>query len=453
MQLMGSALVNLLSFVVAISLLVAIHEFGHYIVGRWAGMKVLRFSIGFGTPIWSRRAGKDDTEYCIASIPLGGYVRFLDSREGPIPPEDEGRAFNHRPIPQRIAVLAAGPLFNFLFAIVAYWALFMPGVMVLQPAIGDVEPGSYADRAGLQYGDKILAVDGKEVGDWESTLVAILDSMVATGQVPLSLEDENGGQRRAVLDVGSDATRLTEPGVLFDGLGFDVWQPPAVIGSLTAGLPAEEAGLEVGDRITAIDGERVASWSDLLAAVQPRPGQTVSVGYVRDGYPGAVDLTLGEDMVDEERRGLIGIGIANSWEDYYFLRKYNPFESLSAAVEKTWTSTLFTVRMLGRMVTGDVSMKNISGPINIAQFAGESAERGVSYFLGFLAIISISLGVLNLLPIPVLDGGQIVYQLAELVKGSPLTERAQILGQQIGILALLLLMSFAFYNDIARILG
>jgi len=450
---MGSALVNLLSFVVAISLLVAIHEFGHYIVGRWAGMKVLRFSIGFGTPIWSRRAGKDDTEYCIASIPLGGYVRFLDSREGPIPPEDEGRAFNHRPIPQRIAVLAAGPLFNFLFAIVAYWALFMPGVMVLQPAIGDVEPGSYADRAGLQYGDKILAVDGKEVGDWESTLVAILDSMVATGQVPLSLEDENGGQRRAVLDVGSDATRLTEPGVLFDGLGFDVWQPPAVIGSLTAGLPAEEAGLEVGDRITAIDGERVASWSDLLAAVQPRPGQTVSVGYVRDGYPGAVDLTLGEDMVDEERRGLIGIGIANSWEDYYFLRKYNPFESLSAAVEKTWTSTLFTVRMLGRMVTGDVSMKNISGPINIAQFAGESAERGVSYFLGFLAIISISLGVLNLLPIPVLDGGQIVYQLAELVKGSPLTERAQILGQQIGILALLLLMSFAFYNDIARILG
>ena len=450
---MGSALVNLLSFVVAISLLVAIHEFGHYIVGRWAGMKVLRFSIGFGTPIWSRRAGKDDTEYCIASIPLGGYVRFLDSREGPIPPEDEGRAFNHRPIPQRIAVLAAGPLFNFLFAIVAYWALFMPGVMVLQPAIGDVEPGSYADRAGLQYGDKILAVDGKEVGDWESTLVAILDSMVATGQVPLSLEDENGGQRRAVLDVGSDATRLTEPGVLFDGLGFDVWQPPAVIGSLTAGLPAEEAGLEVGDRITAIDGERVASWSDLLAAVQPRPGQTVSVGYVRGGYPGAVDLTLGEDMVDEERRGLIGIGIANSWEDYYFLRKYNPFESLSAAVEKTWTSTLFTVRMLGRMVTGDVSMKNISGPINIAQFAGESAERGVSYFLGFLAIISISLGVLNLLPIPVLDGGQIVYQLAELVKGSPLTERAQILGQQIGILALLLLMSFAFYNDIARILG
>jgi regulator of sigma E protease len=453
MQLMGSALINLLSFVVAISLLVAIHEFGHYIVGRWAGMKVLRFSIGFGTPIWSRRAGKDDTEYCIASIPLGGYVRFLDSREGPVAPEDEGRAFNHRPIPQRIAVLAAGPLFNFLFAIVAYWALFMPGVMVLQPSVGAVEPGSYADRAGLEYGDKIVAVDGKPVRDWEAALVAILDSMVATGEVPLALEDPGGGQRLTVLDVGSDAARLTEPGVLFDGLGFEVWQPPAVIGGITPGAAAEGAGLIAGDRITGVAGEPVQSWSDLLEVVQARPGEAVTVEYVRNGYRASVDLVLGEDGTGDERRGKIGIELANTWEDYYVLRTYSPVESLTAAVEKTWTSTMFTVRMLGRMVTGDVSIKNISGPINIAQFAGESAERGMTYFLGFLAIISISLGVLNLLPIPVLDGGQIVYQVAELLKGSPLTERAQIIGQQIGILALLLLMSFAFYNDIARILG
>ncbi len=450
---MGSALINLVSFVVAISVLVAIHEFGHYIVGRWTGMKVLRYSIGFGKPLWSRRAGKDQTEYCIASIPLGGYVRFLDSREGPVAPEDQGRAFNHRPIPQRIAVLFAGPLFNFLFAILAYWALFMPGVMVLKPAIGEVEPGSYADRAGLQFGDKITAVDGRQVNDWETALVAILDSMVATGSVPLSLEDPRGGQRRATIDVGADATRLTEPGVLFDGLGFDVWQPPAVIGGLTAGKAAEQAGLEPGDRITAIDDEPVQSWNDLLSVVQSRPGADVTVDYVRNGSEASVDLVLGEDGSGDERRGVIGIELANTWEDYYFLRTYSPLESLSAAVEKTWTSTLFTVRMLGRMVTGDVSIKNISGPINIAQFAGESAERGFTYFLGFLAIISISLGVLNLLPIPVLDGGQIVYQLAELVKGSPLTERAQILGQQIGILALLLLMTFAFYNDIARILG
>ena len=450
---MGSALTDLLSFVVAISLLVAIHEYGHYIVGRWAGMKILRFSVGFGKPIWSWRSGKDNTEYCIASIPLGGYVRFLDSREGSVEPEDQGRAFDQRPIPARIAVLAAGPLFNFLFAIVAYWVLFVPGVMVLKPAIGDVIPDSYADRAGLQFGDKIVAVGDVEPADWESTLVAILDNMVATGKVPLTLENEQGGHRRATIDVGSDATRLTEPGALFDGLGFSIWQPPAGVGSLATGGPAERAGIRVGDRITAVDGENIRSWSDLLGVVRDRPGQPVEVEYVRNGYTATVNLTLDAEGSGEERRGLIGIGLSETSADYYARRTYTPLESLSAAVDKTWTSTLFTMRMLGRMVTGDVSFKNISGPINIAQFAGDSAERGFSYFLGFLAIISISLGVLNLLPIPVLDGGQIVYQVVEMIKGGPLTERAQILGQQIGILALLLLMSFAFYNDIARLLG
>ena len=450
---MSSALINLLSFVVAISILIAIHEYGHYIVGRWSGMKVLRFSIGFGKPIWLRRSGKDNTEYCLASIPLGGYVRFLDSREGPVEPEDEGRAFNQRPVAARIATLLAGPLFNFLFAIVAYWVLFMPGAMVMQPAIGEVVPDSYADRAGLEYGDKIVAVGERETNDWETTLVAILDAMVSSGEIPLTLEDEQGGQRRALLNVGEDATRLTEPGALFDGLGFAVWQPLSRVGQLTPGGAAELAGIRAGDEISSIDGESVRFWTELLTVVRSRPGETVDVGYVRDGNPASVSLTLGDEGTGDERHGLIGIGLADTTADYYYRRTYSPLESLSAAVDKTWTSTLFTLRMLGRMVTGDVSIKNISGPINIAQFAGESAERGPSYFLGFLAIISISLGVLNLLPIPVLDGGQIVYQLVEMVKGSPVTDRTQVLGQQIGILALLLLMSFAFYNDIARILG
>lgn len=450
---MSSALINLLSFVVAISILIAIHEYGHYLVGRWSGMKVLRFSIGFGKPIWMRRSGKDNTEYCLASIPLGGYVRFLDSREGPVAPEDEGRAFNQRPAAARIATLLAGPLFNFLFAIVAYWVLFMPGAMVMQPAIGEIVPDSYADHAGLQYGDKIVAVGEVQTSDWESTLVAILDAMVASGEIPLTLEDEHGGQRRAVLNVGEDAARLTEPGALFDGLGFAVWQPLSRVGALTPGGAAELAGIRAGDEILSINGESVRLWTELLTVVRARPGETVEVEYSRDGYPSMVSLTLGDEGDGDNRRGLIGIGLADTTADYYYLRKYSLVESLSAAADKTWTSTLFTIRMLGRMVTGDVSIKNISGPINIAQFAGESAERGPSYFLGFLAIISISLGVLNLLPIPVLDGGQIVYQLVELVKGSPLTDRAQMLGQQIGIFALLLLMSFAFYNDIARILG
>ena len=449
---MGSAIISLLAFVVAISILVAVHEYGHYIVGRWSGMKVLRFSIGFGKPVWTRVAGKDQTEYCISAIPLGGYVRFLDSREGPVDSEEEGRAFDHRPIPARIAVLLAGPAFNFVFAILAYWVLFAGGVLALKPAIGDVTPDSYADKAGLDFGDKIVAVGDVEATDWESTLVAILDNMVADGRVPLTVESEGGRQRSAVLNVGDDRARLTEPGLLCEGLGFEVWQPPAEIGELSAGGSAEMAGLMIGDRIYSVDGERTKTFGDLVSVISPRANQRVTIEYVRDGYTAAVDVTLGEQVVDGETRGLLGISLPQTSSDYYFRRTFTPLQSLNEAVTKTWSSTLFTVRMLSRMVTGDVSIKNISGPINIGQIAGESAQRGVKYFLGFLAVVSISLGVLNLLPIPVLDGGQIVYQVVEMVKGSPMTERAQMLGQQVGIFALLLLMSFAFYNDIARIL-
>lgn len=450
---MNSAIISLLAFIAAISILVAVHEFGHYIVGRWMGMKVLRFSIGFGKPLWMRISGKDETEYCVSAIPLGGYVRFLDSRDGPVDSEDEGRAFDHRPIPARIAVLLAGPAFNFVFAVLAYWLLFAGGVMALKPVVGDVLPGSYADKAGLEFGDKIVAVGDVEALDWESTLVAILDNMVSDGRVPLTLEGEQGWQRSAVIDVGDDRTRLTEPGLLFDGLGFEVWQPPAEIGELSAGGAAEAAGLSVGDRIHAIDGERIKTFNDLVAAIAPRANQRVSVEYLRNGSIMSVDVTLGEQDVNGEKRGLLGISLPQASSDYYYRRTFTPLQSLNEAAIKTWTSTLFTVRMLGRMVTGDVSIKNISGPINIGQIAGESAQRGVKYFLGFLAVVSISLGVLNLLPIPVLDGGQIVYQLIEMAKGSPMTDRAQMLGQQVGIFALLLLMSFAFYNDLARILG
>ena len=450
---MGDALTSLLAFIVAISVLVAVHEYGHYIVGRWAGMKVLRFSIGFGKPIWTWVRGADQTEYCISAIPLGGYVRFLDGREGPVAPEDEGRAFNHRPISARIAVLFAGPLFNFLFAIVAYWVLFLGGIPTLQPAVGEVAPDSYADRAGLEFGDKIVGVGEADTADWESTLVNIFDRMVADGRVPLTLEDEAGNQRRATLVVGDAAAGLTEPNMLFEGLGFEPWQPPAVIGELVPGAAAEAAGLRAGDRIVSVDGETVRSYTDLVRIVSVRAGAEVTVAFVRDDRDRTLDLVLGEQEVDGEVRGMLGVRASADLGSYYYLRQFGPIESVSEAVARTWTSTMFTVRMLGRMVTGDVSIKNISGPINIAQFAGDSAQRGLNEFLAFLALISISLGVLNLLPVPVLDGGQIVYQTIELLKGSPLSERSQILGQQFGILALILLMSFAFYNDIARILG
>lgn len=453
---MDSALGSLLAFVIAISVLVAVHEYGHYIVGRWTGMKVLRFSIGFGRPIWMRIGGKDRTEYCVSAIPLGGYVRFLDTREGPIPEEDEGRAFNQRPVPQRIAVLLAGPAFNFLFAILAYWALFIYGIPTLVPAVGEVEPGSYAAEAGLEQGDRIVAVGDVETVDWESALVAMLDQMVSDGRVPLTLESEDGWQRDATIDVGADARRLTEPGMLFDGLGFRPFGAgdlPADIGRVEDDGPAKAAGLEPGDRIVEIDGVPIRDFADLVEAVQPRANQRVAVDYVRDGQRLSTTLVIQEQSVDGEVRGRLGVAHSGDFSEFYYQRRYGPVDSMTHAMARTWSSTVFTLRMLGRMVTGDVSIKNISGPINIAQFAGQSAERGLDYFLGFLAIVSISLGVLNLLPIPVLDGGQIVYQSIEGLKGSPLSERAQIVGQQIGIFALILLMSFAFYNDLARIFG
>ena len=451
-SILGSAV----AFVIAISILIAVHEYGHYIVGRWCNMKVLRFSIGFGKPLLRRVAGADRTEYVVAAIPLGGYVRFLDSREGAVRPEDEGRAFNQRPVWQRIAVLFAGPLFNFLFAIVAYWALFVYGVPTAVPAIGDVAPDSYAERAGLETGDRILAVDGRESPDWEAALLAMLDQLVAEGRIDLTLEDADGDRRDASLVVGADRTQLTEPGMLFDGLGFQAWRFPAVIGEVTPDGAAAAAGFRAGDRITAVGGEPVANFNDLVALVAPRPDERVEVSYSRDNGGVAMERTvevmLGSAERDGQTVGMLGITSADVSE-YRYLRQYGAGESVGKAVVKTWEMSVFTLKMLGRMLTGDVSVKNISGPINIAQFAGQSAERGPDYFLSFLAIVSISLGILNLLPIPVLDGGQIVYQSIELAKGSPLSERAQIIGQQAGIVALLLLMSFAFYNDIARILG
>ena len=450
---MTGVLINLVAFIVAISILVAVHEFGHYIVGRLCGMKVLRFSIGFGKPVWTRIAGQDRTEYCISAIPLGGYVKFLDEREGPIDPEDQGRAFNHKPIASRIVVLLAGPFFNFLFAILAYWVLFINGVPTMKPAVGEVTAGTYAAEAGLEFGDRILKVGDRFATDWETALVSMLDEMLDDGRVPLELEGADGWVRETTIDVGDDASRLTEPGMLFDGLGFQPWQPPAIVGTVAEDGAAYAGGIEEGDRITAIDGESVVTFRDLQQIVRARPHETVTVELIRRNAGLSREVTLGSQELDGVITGLLGVGISTASTDYWYVRKYAPFAAIGQAIERSWTSIGFTVRMLSRMLTGEVSIKNISGPINIAQYAGNSAAAGINAFLNFLALISISLGVLNLLPIPILDGGQIVYQTIEGLKGSPLSEKAQLFGQKVGILALLLLMSFAFYNDIARIIG
>ena len=281
----------------------------------------------------------------------------------------------------------------------------------------------------------------------------MLDEMVSDGRVSLELEGEDGWVRETTIDVGDDASRLTEPGMLFDGLGFQPWQPPAIVGTVTDDGAAKAGGIEEGDRITAIAGEPVVTFRDLQQIVKARPGETVTVEISRRNSQLSRDVTLGSQEQDGVVTGLLGVGISEAAADYWYVRKYGPFPAIGQAIERSWTSIGFTVRMLSRMVTGDVSIKNISGPINIAQYAGNSAAAGVNAYLNFLALVSISLGVLNLLPIPILDGGQIVYQSIEGLKGSPLSEKAQIFGQKVGIFALLLLMSFAFYNDIARIIG
>lgn len=459
---MPSILNSLLAFIAAIALLVAIHEFGHYSVARLFGVKVLRYSIGFGQVLWLRRAGTDQTEYCLSAIPLGGYVKLLDERDCAVSFAERGRAFNRQSGLVRMAILFAGPAFNLLFAVIAYAAMFMHGVPGIKPVIGAVEPGSVAASAGLRAGDTIVSVGGRPVLTWESATLGILDELLASGSISLEVTGNSPAGssvlRPAVLQTSGRESELTEPGKLFTGLGFKPWAPvpDAIIGELTAGGPAERAGMQSGDQVLAVDGIAVANWADWVELVRARPGQRIDVRLLRGGED--LDLVIEVEAVDSDagQIGRIGAAVLLKPGEFDYMRaeeRYAPIEALQRAATKTWEMSVLTLRMIWRMLIGDVSVKNISGPINIAQYAGYSASIGVSAFLGFLAVVSISLGVLNLLPVPMLDGGQIVYTLAEQLKGSPLSERAQMIGQQVGLGLLLMLMSFAFYNDIARLLG
>ena len=440
--------ITLFSFITAISVLVFIHEFGHFIVGRYFGIKVLKFSIGFGKKLWSKTHGDDQTEYCISLIPLGGYVKFLDGREGEVEKEDVGRAFNHRPIYARIAVLLAGPLFNFIFAILAYWFLLTNGVLSVKPVIGDVLGGSYAEDAGLLYGDEIQKVGNKETLDWESVIIYILNDITSTGSVHLEVKNPTMGSRKSVIEIQEDSSSFTEPGEFFQSLGFYPWRPPAVVGSVYEGSPAERLGIRTGDQITSIDGEHVKTFDDLVNAVSSRPGKIVSIVFNSNGNDIISELELGTTNNNGLQRGFLGISLSEQANKYIYIKTYDFKRALLKSLSQTWVSTVFTVKMFGRILTGKVSLRNISGPVTIAKYAGESASIGFNEFLRFLALVSISLGVINLFPIPMLDGGQILYQGIELIKGEPLSMRFQVIGNQIGIMALIILMSVAFYNDI-----
>jgi regulator of sigma E protease len=436
-------------FIVSISVLVAAHEFGHFIVARKLGFKVLRFSIGFGRPLlkWRGRA-PDHIEYWVSMLPLGGYVKMLDEHEGPVVSEERHRAFHQRPVWQRVAVLLAGPGFNFLFAIAAYWLMFVTGVQALKPMIAGVEPGSVAARAELQAGDEITAIGGAATPTWESATLGLLDEILDDGRIDLTVREPSGAVRTVELDVRGREHELTEPAVLFDGLGLRPGAA-AVAGEIMEGMPAEQAGLKEGDRILRGNGEPIESWTQWLEFLQSRPGETVELTVLRGDRELVLHATLGSAVDNGRTIGQIGVRPPN----FVTEQRYGVLESVPRAVEKTWEVIAFSVSMIAHMIMGEVSLKNMSGPLSIADIAGSSANAGLAYYLSFLAMVSISLGILNLLPIPLLDGGQIVYQLAEWVKGAPLSERAMVLGQQIGIFFVIALTGFAFYNDIVRLFG
>jgi regulator of sigma E protease len=452
--------VSAIAFIVAIGVLVSVHEFGHFLVARGLGFKVLRYSVGFGRPLarW-HGAGPDHTEYWLSSIPLGGYVKLLDEREGPVAPEERHRAFNRRPIPQRVAVLLAGPGFNFLFAVIAYWAMFVSGVPGVRPIIGGVADGSVAAQSGLQANDEIVSVAGRQTATWEDAILAILDQVLEGGRIDLTVRKPGGSSQRVELDVRGRQEELTEPNNLLSGLGIEPGPLLApVIGEVTPGMAAAQAGMRQGDRVLTAGGQPIRTWTQFVEFVRQRPNETVPVTVQRGGD--RVDLTLhiGEAAGDGAQIGRIGAALntdfaASIAERARAEQRYGIAAALPRAADKTWEMSALTVRMLVRMVVGDVSIRNISGPLNIAAYAGVSARAGLSSFLGFLSIVSISLGILNLLPVPLLDGGQVAYQIAEGIKGAPLSERAMAFGQQVGLLLLLVLMGFAFYNDLTRMFG
>lgn len=451
-------MLTVIAFIVALSLLVVVHEFGHYWVARRCGVKVLRFSVGFGKPLWSRKLGRDGTEWVVAAIPLGGYVKMLDEREADVPVDERHRAFNRKSVWQRFAIVLAGPAANFLAAVVLYWALFVYGIPGLVPVVAAPPAGTVAAQAGFEAGETVFAVDGVRVKTWQDFRWVILQRALDRQPVMIELRGAQGEAvvRRLVFD--SLASSDIEGDVLSAlGLSRQRLVLPPVIGDVTRDGAAAKAGLRGGDRIVEINGERQETWDAVVQTVRAAAGQGLQFRIER----GEVDLpplTVTPELIEEggARFGRIG---ASPRMDPGLLKgmiadvSYGPLESVSRALAKTWETAIFSLRMLGKMITGEVSVKNLSGPITIADYAGQSAQNGVISYLLFLALISISLGVLNLLPIPLLDGGHLMYYSVEILTGKPVPDKVMEVGQQIGMTLLFVLMAFALYNDINRLIG
>jgi regulator of sigma E protease len=448
------------AFLLALGILVVVHELGHYFAARACGVKVLRFSVGFGHPFWSRRFGDDQTEWALAAFPLGGYVKMLDEREGPVAEHELARSFNRQPVRRRAFIVAAGPIANLLLAIVLYWILFLHGVEELRPRLAAPPAGTVAAMAGVAAGSEVRAVNGVFIQTWQELRWEVLRQALDRQAIELTFGSESAvGSPASVvrLELGDLSLADMEKDPLRP-LGLLLYRPklPPVIGEVSPGSAAADAGLMDGDWVRLINGQSVTDWSAVAITARESPGLVLLFQIDRGGQLLSVEVI--PRAVDENgsRIGRLGVRakIPKDADAERFVEvQYGVFSGLGKAITQTWDTSIFSLRMMGRMLIGELSWKNLSGPVTIADYAGQSAHMGGTHYVRFLALISISLGVLNLLPIPVLDGGHLLYYLVEVIRGGPLSERVMEYGQQIGFLILGLLMAFAFYNDIHRLIS
>ncbi|WP_100655882.1 sigma E protease regulator RseP [Alteromonas flava] len=443
---------NLGSFIVALGILVAVHEWGHFWVARRCGVHVLRFSIGFGKPLWSTR-DKQGTEYVVAAIPLGGYVRMLDERVDEVAPEFKNHTFNCKTVKQRMAIIAAGPGVNFIFAIFALFLMYLIGVQTVKPVLGEVPAGSFAAQGGLAANDEIVKVGTRETVDWSAVNLELM-SYIGEARLPITVKRESGVTQQLVLPI--DTWKFDpETESAWRSLGLIPFRPDVTleVATVAEDSPASLAGLAVGDTLLKLGTQRIDSWQQAVEIITANPGESMSVTVRRDGREEILVVTLDSVATEQGSRGYLGMAPrVEPWpEGIVFIHQYGVFAAVSNAIDGMWRYTTVSLDMLAKLFTGDVSVKNLSGPISIAQGAGISAEYGIVEFLRFLAIISVSLGIINLLPIPLLDGGHLLYLLVESITGKPVSEQTQELGFKIGGLLLLTLMGVAIFNDIARL--
>lgn len=451
---MSGILWNLLFFIIALGILIAVHEFGHFWVARRCGVKVERFSIGFGKAIWQHVA-KDGTEYTLAMIPLGGYVKMLDGRVDEVPEELKDKAFDNKALWQKSAIVAAGPIANFLFAIVAYWLVMVIGMPALKPIVGEVTVQSIAEKAGILPGMELTAVSGIKTPDWDSVNLQLI-SHIGDDEMQLSVKpDENSAYS---VDKTLNLTSWSfdpESQSALRTLGLMPYYPPisTEIAQIVEGGAAQQAGLQVGDKIIAIKGEAIDDWQRIATLIQQHPNQSLNIDVLRQGKEVALTLTPNVKEQDGQQVGYAGLAPKmEAWpKSYRFTMQYGPLEAIPAALEKTWQVVILTGEMIKKLFTGDIAVKNLSGPISIAKGAGMTADFGLVYFLGFLALISVNLGIINLVPLPVLDGGHLLFFGIEALTRRPVSERVQDLGYRIGSAIIVVLMAVALFNDFTRL--